>query len=115
MSRTNPDLIKCCGRPGPEIALLCEACEGRCPLCNSPTDKIKCEPCHLCGECSFGALKDKCIVCSSPAKYPAYFCENCTLLGKDRDGCPRVINVGINRSDKFYERKRVMVVPEQNF
>ncbi|EAY16824.1 PHF5-like protein [Trichomonas vaginalis G3] len=111
----NPDSIKCGGRPGPEFGLVCEACEGRCPICNAPVKEDRCVPVHICGECSFGQLRDKCIVCSAPAKYKAYYCEQCSLLGKDRDGCPRIINVGINRSDRFYERKRVTVIPEQKF
>lgn len=109
----NPELVKCGGRPGPEIGLLCEGCEGRCPICGSPVNEKNGVPCHICGECSFGQLKERCIVCSAPGKYKAYYCQSCVLLGKDRDGCPRIINVGINRSDKFFEKKRVIVIPDK--
>ena len=113
MTRNNPDLIKCGGRTGPEIALLCEGCEGKCPICGAPANEENGILAHLCGDCAFGKLKERCIVCSAPAKYKAYFCPDCVLLGRDRDGCPRIVNVGISRSDKFYERKRVIVIPDQ--
>ncbi len=52
----------------------------------------------------------------------AYYCVECTRLEKDRDGCPRIVNVsvqlrsvtctadkqlGASRVDAFYERKKL--------
>jgi PHD finger-like domain-containing protein 5A len=37
----------------------------------------------------------------------AYYCTECTRLEKDRDGCPRIINMGASRVDAFYERKKL--------
>jgi PHD finger-like domain-containing protein 5A len=28
------------------------------------------------------------------------------MLEKDRDGCPRVINIGNARTDKYFDRKK---------
>nr|XP_031862326.1 pre-mRNA-splicing factor ini1 [Kwoniella shandongensis]KAA5529398.1 pre-mRNA-splicing factor ini1 [Kwoniella shandongensis] len=62
---------------------------------------------RICDECSFGTAAGKCIICSSPAISDAYYCTECTRLEKDRDGCPRIINMGASRVDAFYERKKL--------
>jgi hypothetical protein len=36
----------------------------------------------------------------------AYYCKECTVLEKDRDGCPKIVNLGSARTDLFYERKK---------
>lgn len=36
----------------------------------------------------------------------AYYCAECTRLEKDRDGCPKIVNLGASRTDMFYERKK---------
>ena len=33
----------------------------------------------------------------------AYYCEECVMQEKDRDGCPKVINIGGAKTDAFYE------------
>ena len=30
----------------------------------------------------------------------------CVQLGKDRDGCPKIVNLGSTKTDLFYERKK---------
>lgn len=37
----------------------------------------------------------------------AYYCSECTRLEKDRDGCPKIVNLGASRTDLFYERRRL--------
>lgn len=37
----------------------------------------------------------------------AYYCAGCTRLEKDRDGCPKIVNLGASRTDLFYERRRL--------
>ncbi|PON53770.1 PHF5-like [Parasponia andersonii] len=36
----------------------------------------------------------------------AYYCEECTQQEKDRDGCPKIVNLGSAKTDLFYERKK---------
>ncbi|MPC16688.1 PHD finger-like domain-containing protein 5A [Portunus trituberculatus] len=36
----------------------------------------------------------------------AYYCKECTVLEKDRDGCPKIVNLGSSKTDLFYERKK---------
>jgi PHD finger-like domain-containing protein 5A len=76
----------------------------------------------------------RCIVCGAPGISDAYYCRECTLQEKDvrtrtlldllsvfadmidetslsvtvlqRDGCPKIINLGSARTDLFYERKK---------
>ena len=84
-----------------------------------------------------GNLKDKCIVCGThgeslpvltsifplrtsiaarpasgstpliPAISDAYYCTECTRLEKDRDGCPRIINVSSSPPPSFVARSEV--------
>lgn len=30
----------------------------------------------------------------------------CVQMGKDRDGCPKIVNLGSTKTDLFYERKK---------
>lgn len=48
----------------------------------------------------------KCVVCGSPGVADAFYCSECTILEKDRDGCPKIINVGTAKIDLVYERKK---------
>lgn len=61
---------------------------------------------HICDECNFGAQQGRCIICGGPGVSDAYYCRECTLQEKDRDGCPKVVNIGSARLDNFYERKK---------
>lgn len=117
MSRHRPDLIMCMKQPGRHVGRLCEKCEDRCPICDSfvrPTTLVK-----ICEECAFQTASDqpnqqqdgsatsgKCIMCGGPGVSDAYYCYECTMLERDRDGCPKIINVGSSRSDLWYEKKK---------
>jgi PHD finger-like domain-containing protein 5A len=58
-------------------------------------------------------LKGRCIICNAKGVADAYYCKECVMLEKDRDGCPRVVNIGISRTDKYYERKKYEI--NENF
>lgn len=45
------------------------------------------------------------LFCSYTGISDAYYCTECTRLEKDRDGCPKIVNLGASRTDLFYERK----------
>jgi len=36
----------------------------------------------------------------------AYYCRECVQQEKDRDGCPKIVNLGSAKTDLFYERKK---------
>ncbi|ONH67622.1 Pre-mRNA-splicing factor ini1 [Cyberlindnera fabianii] len=104
MSRHQFDLVLCLKQPGTHIGKLCDKCEGRCPICDSfvrPTTKVR-----ICEECAFGKNGDKCVVCGGNGVSDAYYCYECMLLENDRNGCPKIINMGSSRMDVFYEKKR---------
>ena len=78
---------------------------------------------HVCDECNYGSFEGRCIICGAPGISDAYYCRECTLQEKDvsyyiifipcysdvfaqRDGCPKIINIGSSRTDLFYERKK---------
>ena len=48
----------------------------------------------------------RCIVCGNVGVADAYYCKACTMLEKDRDGCPKIVNLGSNKTGAFYERKK---------
>mmetsp|Transcript_19207 Transcript_19207/g.27036 ORF Transcript_19207/g.27036 Transcript_19207/m.27036 type:complete len:112 (-) Transcript_19207:2311-2646(-) len=102
MVKHHSDLIVCLKQPSQGIGRLCEKCEGKCPVCDTyvrPKLII-----HLCNDCSFGDVSKRCIICGDLGISDAYYCSACVLLEKDRDGCPRVINIGSSRADTFYNR-----------
>lgn len=101
------------------------------PVCDSyvrPETLVR-----ICDECNFGTYGGRCIICGSPGTCPyrsplpclchpcgdvhdddvptgisdAYYCAECTRLEKDRDGCPKIVNLGASRTDLFYERRRL--------
>ena len=95
------------------------------PVCDSyvrPETLVR-----ICDECNFGTYGGRCIICGSPGASSsnttlllfwqsmsncsgisdAYYCAECTRLEKDRDGCPKIVNLGASRTDLFYERRRL--------
>ena len=104
---------------------LCERCDGKCVICDSYV-----RPCTLvrvCDECNYGSAQGRCVVCGQAGVSDAYYCKECVLMEKDvcktchtpnlpdppptfhppqRDGCPKVINLGSARTDMYYEKKQ---------
>ena len=104
MAKHHPDLIMCRKQPGISIGRLCEKCEGKCVICDSlvrPTVLVR-----VCDECNYGSNQNRCLICNSHGVSDAYYCKECTQQEKDRDGCPKIINLGSVRVDQFYERKK---------
>lgn len=65
-------------------------------------------PCTLvriCDECNYGSYQGRCVICGGPGVSDAYYCKECTIQEKDRDGCPKIVNLGSSKTDLFYERK----------
>ncbi|CEI38791.1 unnamed protein product [Fusarium venenatum] len=114
MSRHHPDLVMCRKQAGIAIGRLCDKCDGKCPVCDSyvrPTTLVR-----ICDECSFGNYQNKCVVCGGEGISDAFYCFECTRLEKDRDGCPKIINLGSSRTDvsnsnSFPANKMLTFVP----
>jgi len=94
----------CRKQPGIAIGMVCETCDGRCVLCDSFVNQKVVV--HICDECNYGANSGKCIVCNRMGMSEAYYCRECVQLEKDRDGCAKVINVGVGRTDAYFEKKK---------
>ena len=76
----------------------------RCVICDSYV-----RPCTLvriCDECNYGSYQGRCVICGGPGISDAYYCKECTIQEKDRDGCPKIVNLGSSKTDLFYERKK---------
>lgn len=110
MSRHQYDLVQCMKRPGRGFGLVCGLCDGKCPVCDSmvkPTTKVR-----VCDECSLGGVKNRCILCGNglgvAAEHgnPAYYCLECVRVDKDREGCPRITNVGSSRTDMIFNKRK---------
>lgn len=87
------------------IGRLCEKCDGKCPICDSyvrPATLVR-----VCDECNYGSYEGRCVICGGVGISDAYYCKECTILEKDRDGCPKIVNLGSAKTDLFYERKKV--------
>ncbi|CAG8584506.1 11395_t:CDS:2 [Cetraspora pellucida] len=95
MAKHHPDLIMCRKQPGIAIGRLCEKCDGKCVICDS-----------ICDECNYGSYQGRCVICGAPGVSDAYYCKECVLQEKDRDGCPKIVNLGSSKTDLFYERKK---------
>lgn len=92
----------CRKQSGIAIGRLCDKCDGKCPVCDSyvrPTTLVR-----ICDECSFGNYQNKCVVCGGEGISDAFYCFECTRLEKDRDGCPKIINLGSSRTDVSFSR-----------
>jgi PHD finger-like domain-containing protein 5A len=104
MAKHHPDLIMCRKTPGIAIGRLCEKCDGKCVICDSYV-----RPCTLvrvCDECNYGSFQGRCVICGGVGISDAYYCKECTQQEKDRDGCPKIVNLGSAKTDLFYERKK---------
>ena len=104
MAKHHPDLIMCRKQPGIAVGRLCEKCDGKCPVCDSYV-----RPCvlvRICDECNYGSYQGRCVICGGAGISDAYYCKECTNQEKDRDGCPKIVNLGSSKTDLFYERKK---------
>merc|ERR1712224_934776 len=104
MARHHPDLIMCLKITGPIVGRLCEKCEGKCPICDSYVKPMQIV--MICSDCSYGTHRERCIICGELGVSDAYYCRECIILEKDRDGCPKIINIGSAKTDLYFERKK---------
>jgi PHD finger-like domain-containing protein 5A len=86
-------------------SLSCSATgDGMCVVCNSFVNP--CKLVRICDECNYGSHEGRCVICGNPGVTDAYYCRECVQLEKDRDGCPKIVNLGATKTDLFYERKK---------
>merc|ERR1739848_647361 len=103
MAKHTPDLVMFRKQPGITVGQLCERCDGKCIICDSYV-----RPCTLvriCDECNYGNAEGRCIVCGGLGVADAHYCKACTMLEKDRDGCPKIVNLSSNKLDNHYEKR----------
>nr|XP_058921741.1 PHD finger-like domain-containing protein 5A [Kogia breviceps] len=104
MAKHHPDLIFCCKQAGVATGRLCEKCDGKCVICDSYVHP--CTLVRICDECNYGSYQGHCVICGGPGVSDAYYCKECFIQEKDRDGCPKVVNLGSSKTDLFYECKK---------
>ena len=78
--------------------------DGLCVVCSSMVNPET--PVHICDECNYGSLSGRCVICGNAGVTDAYYCRECVQLGKDREGCCKIVNLGSTKTDLFYERKK---------
>lgn len=106
MSKQQTDLIICQKQQGVTVGKLCDKCDGKCVSCDSYVN-LK-TTAKICDNCKFGNYINSCLLCGyNNAINTAYFCNSCTLLEKDRDGCPKVINLSMSKKDYIFNKKSI--------
>ncbi len=66
--------------------------DGKCVICDSFVNpKVLV---HICDECNYGSNENRCVVCGNVGVTDAYYCRECVQQEKNRDGCPKVVNLG---------------------
>lgn len=83
--------------PGISLGRLCEKCDGKCVICDSyvrPATLVR-----ICDECNYGSYMGKCVICGNNGISDASYCKECTMQEKDRDGCPKIVNLGSSKTD----------------
>jgi len=59
----------------------------------------------LCSfQCNYGSYQGRCVICGSKGISDAFYCKECTILEKDRDGCPKIVNLGAAKTDASAHR-----------
>ncbi|XP_057397333.1 PHD finger-like domain-containing protein 5A [Balaenoptera acutorostrata] len=104
MAKHHPDLIFCRKQAGVAIGGRCGKCDGKRVICDSYV-----RPCilvRICDECNYGSYQGRCGICGGPGVLDSYYCKECTIQEKDRDGCPKIVNLGSSKTDLFCERKK---------
>ncbi|KAH9259478.1 hypothetical protein BASA81_002521 [Batrachochytrium salamandrivorans] len=100
-AKHHTDLVMCRKQPGVIVGKVCAKDQGKCPVCDS---FVKAEErVRICEDCSI--VESKCIVCGGAGEFEAFYCAECCILGKDRDGCPRVLNLGTSRADNYFHQR----------
>jgi PHD finger-like domain-containing protein 5A len=87
-----------------KIKFIINQGDGICVICSSFVNPYRIV--YICEECNYGSMDGRCIICGNPGITDAYFCRECCQLEKDRDGCPKIVNLGSTKTDLFYERKK---------
>jgi PHD finger-like domain-containing protein 5A len=103
-AKHNADLVFCRKLAGIGVGRLCEKHDGLCVICDSyvrPAEQVR-----VCDECNYGHSAGKCLLCGYAGSADAFYCKECALQEKDRDGCPRIVNLGSAKTDMFYEKKK---------
>ena len=78
--------------------------DGHCVICDSFVNPHTIV--HICDECNYGSFEGRCCVCGGVGVTDALYCRECVQQEKDRDGCPKIVNLGATKTDLFYERKK---------
>ena len=86
------------------LPLSLHAGDGLCCVCNSFVNPEKVV--HICDECNYGSHQGRCVICGNQGVTDAKYCRECVQLGNDRNGCPKIVNLGATKTDLFYERKK---------
>ena len=60
---------------------------------------------RLCDDCHRGSAAGRCLVCGHAGFSDARYCQRCVATERDRDGCPRIVNLGGSRIDQVYQKK----------
>lgn len=52
----------------------------------TPASHRPCTMVRICDECNYGSYEGRCVICGGMGISDAFYCKECTVLEKDRDG-----------------------------
>ena len=60
---------------------------------------------RICDECNYGSYEGRCVICGGMGISDAFYCKECTVLEKDRDGyvatsTPTSLHLSMHRAGK---------------
>ncbi|KAK8629506.1 hypothetical protein V6N13_078345 [Hibiscus sabdariffa] len=93
------------------IGMVDPALRGLCPPKSLPPFAdivslcVQADPAHRAPISEVVHALVRCVICGGVGISDAYYCKECTQQEKDRDGCPKIVNLGSAKTDLFYERK----------
>ena len=106
------------------LVRICDECnygsyQGRCVICGNPgvSDAYYCKECTML-EKDVCQMNLKCCVllvilaCEYWIPFPISYCHVLYMISdmlvfqRQRDGCPKIVNLGSAKTDLFYERKK---------
>lgn len=98
LRHSRQDIVLCRKRTGATPGYVCSHHEGHCVLCDIGFDDITptMRPVFLCDDCGLAGESggDQCIMCGRrEITERAFYCHYCVAMQKDRDGCPRALNM----------------------
>lgn len=79
-------------------------------MCNSYV--CPCTLVCICDEHNYGSYQGWCVIHGGPGVSDTYYCKECSIQEKNKYSYPKTVNLGISKTDLFYEHKKMRLQEE---